>query len=101
MLHPDLPDIVRMLPLIDSLLHLPAEYQNIIMNDASHILRQEIQEFIGSLLAAHSRQTQIWTNFNEAAAEKHGSEIKHETAIKSRDHTIGVCCSVSTEPQRL
>ena len=59
MSQPDLPAFWQLSSIFDGLLHLSAEDQHIIMDDASYLLRQELQEFIGSLLAAHSRQSQI------------------------------------------
>ena len=42
-------------PLFDGLFHLSPVDQNIIISDASNLLGQEIQEFIGSLLVTYNR----------------------------------------------
>ena len=87
---PDLPDILHLFTLFDGFLHLPVDDENIIINDAHHVLGQEIQEFIGSLLAAQNRQSQIWTNLNAAAAAEHRREIlaQADRNARQREHMV-------------
>ena len=70
--------------------HLPARFQNIILNITSPLLEQEIQEYIKWLLLSHNthpraaqnpvslesedRQPFLWRNFNNAAHEEHRLE---------------------------
>ena len=54
-------------------IHLVHCDQNIIISNASNLLGQEVQEFIGSLLAMHDRQSQSWLHLNAAASEEHRS----------------------------
>ena len=72
--HRDLPALQQLFPLFDGLFHLSPDDQNTIISDASNLLGQEIQEYIGSLLVAHNRQNQTWINLNEAASREHWSE---------------------------
>jgi hypothetical protein len=73
--HQDFLPLEQLFSLFDQPFHLSALHQNVIINDASPLLGQEIQEFIGSLNIAHNRQTQLWQNFNDAAAEEHRAEV--------------------------
>ena len=50
---------VLLFPLFDGIFHLSADDQNIIINDGSPLLGQEIQTFIGTLISNHNRQAQI------------------------------------------
>ena len=61
MSHSDLPPLQQLIPIFDGLLHLSANDQNIIISSASSLLGQEVQEFIGSLLALHNRQSHLGT----------------------------------------
>ena len=45
--HYDLPTLQQLIPLFDGLFHLSADDQNTIISDASNLLGQEIQEYIG------------------------------------------------------
>ena len=74
-LHQDFLQLGQMFSLLNQPFHLSARDQNIIISNASPVLGQEIQEFIGSLLRDHNRQSQIWTNLNAAAAAEHRSEV--------------------------
>ena len=88
----DLPALQQLIPIFDGLLHLSANDQNIIISSASSLLGQEVQEFIGSLLALHNRHSQIWERLNRAASEEHRSEalsLVAQAAGNSSLETIG------------
>jgi hypothetical protein len=53
----DLPDLQYLIPLFNGLCHLSAVDQSIIISDASKLLGQEIQEFIGSFLGCPIART--------------------------------------------
>ena len=81
--HQDFLPLEQVFSLFHQLFHLSALHRNVIINDASPLLGQEIQEFIGSLNIAHNRQTQLWQNFNDAASEEHRAEVV--ALIEARD----------------
>ena len=94
--HGDLPALQQLIPLFDGLLHLSAIDQNIIISDASNLLGQEAQEFIGSLLAAHNRQAQSWLHINTTASEEYRSE-----ALSRVDQASVNSSCEPMEPQQL
>ena len=82
--HQDFLPLEQFFSLFDQPFHLSALHQNIIINDASPLMGQEIQEFIGSLNIAHNRKTQIWQNFNAAASEEHQAEVVAQSIRSTR-----------------
>ena len=88
MAHIDLPKLSQLFPLFDGIFHLSADDQNIIINDGSPLLGQEIQTFIGTLISGHNRQAQMWLNFNAAASEEHQAEVEAQSARNTRQQSL-------------